>query len=90
MNLEKFAYFICGPRDFILNLAINTAIPWYLTRKLEYISVLGNPSLFSLFIPMGLLLVGFTSFFGFFNGITGGKVNKKVLIDKFPNYWTKL
>ena len=82
---------ICGPRDFILNLLINSFIPWYLTKEIADVSIFGNPSLASLFVPMGLILVGCTSFFGFFNGITRGELSKEILINKFKhdNAWLK-
>ena len=81
-NINQYAYFLAGPRDFIINLAINTFMPWWVLQQVESVGWLGNPSIMSLFAPMGFLLVSMTTFFGLFNGLTQGVVNKQALIDR--------
>jgi hypothetical protein len=78
----RFAYLVAAPRDFIFNLAINTAAPYYALKSVETVSWLGNPSLMTLLTPMAFLLVSLTTFCDLFNGLTEGKLNKDVLTDK--------
>ncbi|MDX1920988.1 MAG: hypothetical protein SFU25_09680 [Candidatus Caenarcaniphilales bacterium] len=82
-SLKNFAYRVAGPRDFVLNLVVNAAIPWWITKGMVFVPLFGATSIFSLLAPMGFILVGATSFFGFFNGLTKGKVNKETLIYRF-------
>ncbi len=83
LNIKNFAYWVAGPRDFLINLAINSFMPWWTLKQVSSVVWLGNPSIMSLFAPMAFLLVSMTTFFGLFNGLTKGTVNKEVLIDRF-------
>jgi hypothetical protein len=90
MKLENFAFLIAGPREFLINLVINSVIPWYLTKSIEYVSIWGNPSLASLFLPMSFILVAVVSMTGFTNGMTNGQLNKENLIHYFQKETTWL
>ncbi len=90
-EMTDYAYLVADPRDFLINLAINTSMPWLALRGVDYVGWLGNPSVLTLYTPMAFLLVFFVSFFGFFNGVTAGRLSPEMLILKFKvnNRWIK-
>ena len=76
MTLERYAFTVAGPRDFFINLVINTVVPWWVLRGREAVPLLGNPSALTLLGPMGFLLVSITTFFGFLNGVKQRKAGQ--------------
>ena len=73
MSLERYALAIAGPRDFLINLLINTLVPWWVLRGMNTVPLLGNPSVLTLIGPMGFILVSVTTLSGFLNGVNHRK-----------------
>lgn len=68
-SLERFAWRISGPRDFVVNLAFNTAIPWYVLAGAETTPVAGPQSVSHFLAPMMMSVSAFTTFFAYFSGV---------------------
>jgi hypothetical protein len=68
MTLPQFAYLVAGPRDFVVNVAINMSIAWWLYRHEATTPWVGEPSVASMIVPMCFFLTVGTTFFGFLNG----------------------
>lgn len=69
MSVRDFAWRVAGPRDFLINLLVNTAIPFLLFRGLDAVPLTGRHSLSAIVVPMSFLLCTLTTFFGWFNAI---------------------
>lgn len=67
-NLRCFAFQIAGPRDFVINLAINGAIAWYLFGDRTSVPLAGSGSIFTMLLPMAFIESTLTTFFGLLNG----------------------
>ena len=66
--LRRFAYLLAGPRDFVINLAINGAIAWYLFGDRTSVPLAGPGSIFTMLLPMAFIESTLTTFFGLLNG----------------------
>lgn len=66
--LQRFLWKIALPREFAINLVINTTIAFLVFRGRNNIGLLGWGGIASMLIPMSILLPFFTSFFGVFAG----------------------
>jgi hypothetical protein len=73
-TLERFALRVAGPRDAVINLAINTAIPWWFLHQTETTPIVGPLSMMTLLTPMAFLLTSIVIFFGYFNGVVQRKM----------------
>jgi hypothetical protein len=90
MSLERYAFTVAGPRDFVINLAINAAVPWWVLQGAETVPMLGNPSALTLFGPMGFFLVGITTMFGFWNGMNYRRNSGAAQPLPPPGQWLKV
>ena len=69
MTLARYALTVAGPRDFLINLVINTIVPWWVLRGMDAAPLVGNPSALTLLGPMCFLLFSINTFSGFRNGV---------------------
>lgn len=69
MTIRRFALLVAGPRDFAINLVVNSTIPWLVFGSREEVALIGSPSVFHILLPMAFLLGSLTTFFGYFNGV---------------------
>lgn len=84
-SLLRYGLTVSGPRDFLINLAINTVVPAWLLLGRDSVGWYGDPSVLSLWGPMGFLLVFFTTFFGYLNGISQRQAGRRG--DALPTGW---
>jgi hypothetical protein len=68
-SVRDFAWRVAGPRDFVINLLINTAVPFWVFRGHDLVPLTGRHSVASVVLPMSFLLCTLTTFFGWFNCI---------------------
>lgn len=68
-HLRRFAYFVAGPRDFVINLVINGVIAWWIFGGGDLVPLSGANSIFKMLLPMSAIESTLTSFFGLLNGI---------------------
>lgn len=73
--IATFAYRTSGPIDAVINLILNTAIPWYFLRAMDSVPLIGIPSFYAFVGPMVFCAAFFPSWMGYVNGlrITTGK-----------------
>lgn len=67
-HLRRFAYFVAGPRDFAINVAINGTVAWWIFGGSESVPLAGTESIFKMLLPMSAIESTLTSFFGLLSG----------------------
>lgn len=67
--LRGYAWRVLGPREFAINVAINTPIAYLVYRHAERVPLVGWLSLLVVCGPMSFLLPLLTTFFGYMNGV---------------------
>lgn len=77
-SVHDFAWRLAGPRDFVINLVINTTIPFWIFREHDAVPLTGGHSVASVVLPMSFLLCTLTTFFGWFNAIKERRVGTVV------------
>ena len=68
-SLADYACKVLGPREFVINVLINTPIAWLVYRPAERVPLVGWLSLLVIAGPMSLILPTLTTFFGTMNGV---------------------
>lgn len=68
-ELRRFAGYVAGPRDFVINFVINGVIAWFVFGRSEAVPLAGPDSIFNMLLPMSAIEGTLTSFFGLINGI---------------------
>jgi len=69
LTVKQFAWRVAGPRDFVINLVVNSTIPFWLFRGHDAVPLTGWHSVAAVVLPMSFLLGTLTTFFGWFNAI---------------------
>ena len=69
VTLHDFAYRVAGPRDAVINFAINAPIAVAVYYGLDSVPLVGVPSLLIICAPMCFLLPAITTCFGYWNGV---------------------
>lgn len=66
--VRKYAYRVAGPIDLVINVVLNTIIPWAFLRGIPQVPLFGLPSAFAFWGPMVVCVCFFATFFGYMNG----------------------
>jgi len=90
MTLARYALTVAGPRDFLINLVINTIVPWWVLRGMDATPLVGNPSALTLLAPMCFLLFSVNTFFGFHNGVRHRRAGRAQLPVEPATRWLPL
>jgi hypothetical protein len=69
MTLERYAFRVAGPIDFVINLAINTSIALFFLWNVPQLPLFGWPSAIVFLSPMVFCVLTFATFFGHLNGV---------------------
>jgi len=69
LPVERFAWRVAAPLDFVINLAINGGIAAWLFRGLPRVSLTSGLSVASMVVPMSFLLCAITTLFGWWNAV---------------------
>lgn len=66
--VRRYAFRVAGPIDFVINVVLNTLIPWLFLRGTAQVPLFGLPSAFAFWGPMVACVCFFATFFGYMNG----------------------
>jgi hypothetical protein len=68
-SLSELAWRVVGPRDALINVAINVPIALLVYWGVERLPLAGHPSLLTMCGPMSFILPTVTTYFGYMNGV---------------------
>lgn len=78
LSVPRYAFFMAGPCDFVINVAINTVIPWYVFGESEQVALYGHHSLVTMLLAITFCCATLTTVSGYFNCVRERKAGKVV------------
>lgn len=78
LSVPFYAFFMAGPCDFAINVAINTLIPWWVFGEAERTPLYGPHSLFYVMLAITFFCATLTTVSGYFNCVRERKAGRVV------------
>ncbi len=78
LSVPHYAFFMAGPCDFVVNVAINTLIPWYVFGDSEQTALYGRHSLVFVLLAITFCCATLTTVSGYFNCVRERKAGRVV------------